>query len=111
MCQQTVNGTPEELLIFVPAKAAGQYYTQSVKPEGRAGGRGGLEISGDHWTYSSTWDQGGKTTYYRTINVFTGKNQIHYEQQESDNNKDWKTTGSGDEVRLKAGATKSVSKR
>ena len=99
-CQQTVNGKPSELLIFVPANKPGHFYTQSVNPEGRAGGRGDLEISGDQWTYSSTWDQGGKTTYYRTTNAFTGKDRIHYEQAESPDGKDYKVTGSGDEVRV-----------
>ncbi len=102
-CQQTVNGAVSALLIFLPAKTGGQYYTQSVMPDGRAGGRGDLSISGDKWTYSSTWNQGGKSTYYRTINTFTGKNRIHFEQQESTDNKDWKTTSSGDEVRISAG--------
>lgn len=107
VCQQTVNGTPGELLIFVPTNKPGHYYTQTVMPQGRAGGRGDLEIGGDRWTYSSTWDEGGKTTYYRTTNVFTGKTRIHFEQAESSNNKDWKVTASGDEVHI-AGATKNA---
>jgi hypothetical protein len=103
-CQQTVNGTVSALLIFVPAKTPGQYYTQSVNPDGRAGGRGDLAIDGNKWVYSSNWNQGGgKTTFYKTINVFSGKNRIHFEQQESSNNKDWKTTNSGDEVRVGIG--------
>lgn len=102
-CQQTVNGVPSELLVFLPAKTAGQYYTQSIMPDGRAGGRGDLGIDGDKWIYLSNWNQGGKTTFYRTINVFSGKDRIHFEQQESTNNKDWSTTGSGDEVRTAAG--------
>ena len=109
-CQQTVNGTPQELLVFIPAKTPGQYYTQSIMPEGRAGGRGDLTIEGDRWVFSSNWNQGGKTTFYKTTNVFTGKNQIHYEQQESDNNRDWKTTGSGDEVRGGGAARKPAAK-
>lgn len=102
-CQQTVNGAVSALLIFLPAKSAAQYYTQSVMPDGRAGGRGDLTISGDKWTYFSSWNQGGKSIYYRTINTFMGKNRIHFEQQESSDNKEWKTTSSGDEVRISAG--------
>lgn len=99
-CGQMVNGKPAELLVFVLADKPGHYYTQTVNPQGRAGGRGELQISGDHWTFSSTWDEGGKTTYYRTINVFTGKDRIHFEQAESPDGKDYKVTGSGDEVRI-----------
>lgn len=106
-CQQTVNGEPGALLIFVPANQPGQYHTQNVRLDGRASGRGALEIEGSRWTYSSTWDQGGTTTYYKTLNTFTGGNRIHFEQLESKNNKDWTTTNSGDEVRI-AGGTKTI---
>lgn len=98
-CQQTVNGQLSALIVFVPKDKPGQFYTQSINPQGRATGRGDLEISGDHWTYTSNWDEGGKTIYYRTTNLFTGKNRIHFEQEESSDGKQWKVTGSGDEVR------------
>ena len=101
-CQQTVNGTPGPLLIFLPIpNQPGHYHTQNVNQEARASGIGDLEISGDHWVFSSRWDQGGgKTTYYRTINQFSGKTHIHFEQQESSNGKDWTVKNSGDEVRV-----------
>jgi hypothetical protein len=100
-CEQTVNGTPGPLLIFVPlANKPGHYYTQSVYPEGRAGGRGSLEIEGDKWVYTSTWDQGGSTIYYRTTNTLTGRNKIHFEQAESSDNKNFTVKNSGDEVRI-----------
>jgi hypothetical protein len=102
VCQQTVNGQPGALLIFIPAdNNAGHYHTQNVNAQGRATGVGDLEISGDRWVFSSRWEQGGgKITYYRTTNVFIGKNHIHYEQAESSNGKDWKVANSGDEVRV-----------
>ncbi len=102
-CGQTVNGEPSELLIFVPANQPGHFYTQTVNRDGRAGGRGELQISGSQWTFTSTWDQGGTSTYYRTTNVFTGKDKIHFEQAESTDRKNFKVTGSGDEVRVARG--------
>ena len=98
-CQQTVNGQLSALIVFVPKEKPGQFYTQSINPQGRATGRGDLEISGDHWTFTSNWDEGGKTTFYRTTNLFSGKSHIHFEQEESTDGKQWKVTGSGDEVR------------
>jgi hypothetical protein len=98
-CQQTVNGQLSALMVFVPKDKPGQYFTQSINPQGRATGRGDLEISGDRWIYTSNWDEGGKTTFYRTTNVFTGKTHIHFEQEESSDGKQWKVTGSGEEVR------------
>ena len=101
-CQQTINGQAGALVIFIPAAAAGHYYTQNVRVDGFASGRGNLEIAGDRWTYSSTRDESGKTVYYRTTNAFTGKNRIHFESAESNDGKNWKVTGSGDEVRVGA---------
>ena len=100
-CQQSVNGAVSALLIFVPAGTPNHFYTQSVNPQGRALGKGDLEISGGKWTFTSTWDQGGKTTYYQTINTFTGNDKIHFEQKESSNRRDWTTTGVGEDVRVK----------
>jgi hypothetical protein len=105
-CEQTVNGGVSALIVFVPTNTPGQYRTQSIMPDGRGGGLGELTINGNTWTYSNTWSQGGgKVIYYRTLNVFSGKDRIHFEQQESADNKDWKTNASGDEVRTAPGGT------
>jgi hypothetical protein len=99
-CEQTVNGTAGNLLIFIPVpNKSGHYYTQTVLPEGRATARGDLEIQGDRWIYTSTWNPGGSTVYYRNTNVFSGRNKITYEQAESRDNKNWSVKNSGEEVR------------
>jgi hypothetical protein len=105
-CQQTVNGKIGALLVFVPAETPGHYYTNAILPQGFAGGRGELEISGERWTYSSKSVDGDKTTYHRTLNIFAGRDHIHYELGESADGINWTVTGSGDEVRA-AGNTKS----
>jgi|SRR5579864_1869203 len=105
-CQQTVNGKIGALLVFVPAETPGHYFTNAIVPQGYAGGRGELEISGDRWTYSNKSVDGDKTTYHRTLNIFTGKDHIHYELGESGDGINWTVTGSGDEVRA-AGNSKS----
>jgi hypothetical protein len=99
-CQQTVNGTERGLVIFVPAQKPGHYYTQTITPEGRATARADLEISENRWTYLSRWPQeNGKVTYFRTSNVFTSKDHIHFEQAESSDGAQWTVKDSGDEVR------------
>ena len=99
-CGQTVNGSAGGLVVFIPAnKQPGRFYTQTILPEGRATGRDELQIDGNQWTYTSRRDENGATTYYRTINTFSDKNHIHYEQSESGNNKDWVVKNAGDEVR------------
>ena len=103
-CEQSVDGASVALLVFAPAGQPGHFYTQSIKPEGRAGGIGELQIDHNTWTYSSRWNQGnGVTTYYRTVNVFDGRNRIHFEQSESSDNKVWTVKSSGEEVRTGGG--------
>jgi hypothetical protein len=100
-CDQSVDGGPSALLVFIPrADKPGQYYTQNIRPEGRATSRGDLEINGDVWTFLSNWDNSGHTIYYRTVNTFVGRTRIKYEQSESSNGKDWKVTNSGEETRV-----------
>jgi hypothetical protein len=101
-CQQTINGTQGNLLVFIPSNTPGQYRTQNITPSGRATGLAELTIQGNTWTYNSTWDQGGKTTWYKTSNVFSGNNRIHFEQSESTDDRKWATTVTGDETRIGA---------
>jgi hypothetical protein len=105
MCQQTVNGKLGALVIFIPRETAGHYYTQALSPDGKAMGRGELEIEGDRWTYPSKEEENGKTKYYRTTNVFSGKDHIHFEQSESTDGKTWTVTASGDEVHTSQSGT------
>jgi hypothetical protein len=86
--------------VFLPAGKPEHFYTQSIMPDGRATGRNDLQISGDVWTYTSRRDEGGKTTFYRTLNTFSGKSRIHFESDHSDNGKDWTVDASGDELHV-----------
>ncbi len=50
--------------------------------------------------YHSKETEKGKTTYYRTVNVFTGNDHIHFELSESADNNHWKVNSSGEESRV-----------
>jgi hypothetical protein len=99
ICQQTVNDTMSGLIIFLPRAKRGLYVTQGVNAEGFALGRGTLVIDGDHWTYGSVDRSNDSTTYYRTTNVFTGKDRIHFESSQSRDSVTWTAGTAGDEVR------------
>jgi hypothetical protein len=102
-CQQTINGTIGGVLIFIPSGGSGHFITQNVAPSGRATGTGELNIEAGaaaRWIFLSSWNNGTKTIRYRTIDVFTTKNKIEFQQEESeDNGKSWRTTGSGEYIR------------
>ena len=55
--------------------------------------------------------EGGKTMNYRTVNTFSGKTKIHFEQSESADGKEWKVTGSGDEVKVAGTSSKPTTTR
>lgn len=99
-CQQTVDGNVVSLLIFVPTNQPGHFATQTVLPEGRAAGKGDLEISGNRWVLTNTWNQGSKTTRYRTTSTFADKDHIHFEQEESPDGVHWELKDSGDYLRV-----------
>lgn len=103
-CQQAVHGDAAVLLVFIPAKEAGHYYTQSVLPNGWAGARGELQIQGSYWVFQSKAQTGNRSVYYRTINRFSGENRIRYEIYQSTDHQHWKRTGGGDEIRLSSTA-------
>ncbi len=97
-CQQTVNGKPGALVVFIPGTMPGHYHTQIVLPDGTAlGPAGTLTIAGDRWTYLGEPD--AKGVRYRTINVFSGRDRIHFESARSTDGKTWTVTMAGDETR------------
>ena len=99
-CEQTVDGKLEGLVVYIPAKVSGHYYTQAITAEGRASGRSELTIDGETWIYSGTGEKDEQGFSHRTVNIFNGEDRIHYEQQRSSDDKTWTTTSSGDEVRV-----------
>ena len=99
-CQQTVNGKVAALVVFIPHGSSGHYFTHAVLPDGQTPGRGELTITGPHWVYMGHSDgPGGKTTWYRTTNDFTGNDRIHFESAQSTDGKTWTVTASGDNNR------------
>jgi hypothetical protein len=101
-CEQVVNGKSVALVVFTATDDPTKFHSQPVLPTGQATGRGDLTIIGDHWTFlGSGKDDSGKEIFYRTKNLFTGQDKIHFEQYESSDNKNWVKKNEGDEVRVK----------
>ncbi len=99
-CQQTVNGKAGALIVFVYTGTTGQYNTQAILPNGFAQGRGDLLIEGSRWTFSGKKTDGGKTTYFRTVNDWRGHDRIHFEVSHSVDGKTWVVDHQGDERRM-----------
>lgn len=104
VCEQVINGKTEDLMVFLPAGAsrdAQMYHTQALPATGEAPGDWGkLEIQGERWVYSSEDADKGAKEYWRTINIFSGPDKIHFEIQHSTDGKIWESKRSGDERRI-----------
>jgi hypothetical protein len=99
-CAQNVNAQPGALVVFLHKGAPGHFLVQNIMPDGRATGLTDLTVNGDTWTYMDRRDENGQTTFYRTLNVFSGRNKIHFESSHSKNGKDYSVDLSGDESRV-----------
>ena len=84
----------------------GQFFLCQQTVDGHAAGLGELEIEGDCWTYPSKEEASGKTKYYRIVNLFAGKDRIHFERSEFVGGKTWTVLSSGDEVRKSQAGTR-----
>ena len=105
-CNQVVNGKNTALVIFLPShpleNGGYAYRNQALRVEGEnSGAWGSLEIVGQRWVYSSDETDKGKKIYWRTINIFTGSDKIHFEVQRSEDGANWTTNMSGDEARAR----------
>jgi hypothetical protein len=105
-CNQFVNGKNMALVVFLPQHSLENggytYRNQALRPEGDDPSTWGkLEIVGDRWVYSSEATDNGKKTYWRTTNIFSGADKIHFEVQRSEDGAKWATTMSGDEAWVK----------
>jgi hypothetical protein len=105
-CNQFVNGKNMALVIFFPShpleNGGYAYRNQALRVEGANSGTwSNVEITGDRWVYSSEETDKEKKIYWRTINLFSGPDKIHFEVQRSEDGAKWTTTMSGDEARVK----------
>jgi len=106
VCEQTVNGKPEVLVVFLPvAKTASggeEYKTNGLAADASlAGAWNNLSIEADRWVYSWEDAGGAKKVLWRNVNQFSGTDKIHFEIQRSDDGASWKTVRAGDELRVK----------
>lgn len=83
---------------LVPDAMEGHYHTRIVLPDGAALGLPGtLTIAGDHWAHLGEPD--AKGVRYRTVNIFSGRDRIHFESARSTDGKTWTVTMAGNETR------------
>jgi len=102
VCEQTVGGGAAALVIFQAAgggDGALKYRTRTLtSAEGPIGPWGSLTITGDRWVYEPGATS-GRAKRTRTVDIFSGPDFIHFEDQTSTGGQTWTTARSGDERR------------
>jgi hypothetical protein len=98
-CRQIVDGDPKVLIVFT-CKAGGECTSYQIPPDGSEAGSGKMTISGNTWTFPWSTAEGGKTTYFRVVNVWTSARTIEFRQEFSTDGKNWTRMASGHETKV-----------
>jgi hypothetical protein len=99
-CDQFVNGESKVLLVFTYSELTKGYTSYPIPQNGEAASAGRLQIVGNVWTFPWEVTQGGTTTYFHVVNVFTGADHIDYAQEFSPDNVHWTTMAKGSETKV-----------
>jgi len=103
VCEQIIDGVSKDLVVFLPTDSSGvthHYRTNALSVDASTPGNWGkLEIAGERWVYTSD-SKDGASAQWRTVNVFSGPDHIHFEIQRSTDGHTWETTRAGDERRV-----------
>ncbi len=102
VCEQTVNGTTQALIVYTAGESAGHLHTRFIDPAGLSSGRGDLTIAADHWTYLDKPQPGLKGPWSRVENTILDHDHIRFEEYESaDQGKTWTKVNGGVETRVR----------
>jgi hypothetical protein len=100
VCNQYVNGESKVLLVFTYSDLTKTYTSYPIPQNGEAVSAGRLQIVGNVWTFPWQVPQGGTTTYFHVVNVFTGTDHIDYVQEFSIDNVHWTRMAQGTETKI-----------
>lgn len=96
-CDQFVDGESKALIVFTYDAKEGVYRSYPIPSGGGEAGSGKLIIRGNEWTFPWESTDGGKTTYFRVVNVFPGPDAIEYRQEFSTDKIHWTLMARGSE--------------
>jgi hypothetical protein len=92
-----VDGESKALIVFTYNAKEDVYTTYPIPAGGGQPGSGKLIIRGNEWTYPWESVEGGKTTFFRVVNVFTAPDAIEYRQEFSTDRSHWTLMARGSE--------------
>lgn len=99
-CNQYVDGDSKILLVFTYDAKENAYNSYQIPQSGGEAGHGRLLIDGNVWTFPWQTNEGGTTTYFRVVNVFTGSSSIEFRQEFSADKAHWTLMAKGQETKI-----------
>jgi len=99
-CDQDVDGESKILLVFTYNEKENIYTSYQIPAGGQEPGTGKLLIDGNVWTFPWQVSEGGKTTYFRVVNVFVTPGRIESRQEFSADQVHWTVTAKALETRV-----------
>ena len=100
-CNQIVDGDSKALVVFMYDPKADRYTSYPIPAGGGEVHPGTMLIQGDTWTFPWDSSQGGKTTHFRVVNVWSSPDSIEFRQEYSQDGEHWTLMADGHETRVK----------
>lgn len=100
-CNQIVDGDSKALLVFMYDAKAERYTSYPIPAGGGEVRPGTLLIQGATWTFPWDYTEGGKTTHFRVVNVWSSPDSIEFRQEYSLDGQHWSQMAEGHDARVK----------
>ena len=100
ICNQSVDGVSRTMLVFT-YKGGDTYNEAAISAENGRASNGTLLIDGGVWTFPGESHKLGQTTYYRTVNIYSGNDSLDFREEYSTDQQTWTLMSKGHETRVK----------
>ena len=100
VCNQSVDGVSRSMLVF-SYKGGDTYKEVAVSAESGVGSNGILLIDGGVWTFPAESHRYGQVTYFRTVNIYNGNDNLDYREEYSTDQQNWTLMAKGHETRVR----------
>ena len=98
-CRQIVDGDPKILLVFTYNDKDRSFTSYQIPAHGGDAHSGKFQVEGNSWIFPWESTEGGKTTYFRVVNVWSSPTTIEFRQEYSSDQKTWTQMATGHEVK------------
>jgi len=100
VCNQSVDGASRSMLVFT-YKDGDTYNEAAIPAAGGHANNGTVVIDAGVWTFPGTSHKYGQVTYFRTVNIYSGNDNLDYREEYSEDQQTWTLMAKGHETRIR----------